>query len=103
MDDFLLNRPNFSKFSAPAAPKIGHFRAKLAPQNGIAPPPNSIPAPYIQICKLIESYTDTGSPIIDFGAFLIFCKQLGNFNLKIMYQTKWRRRTYRIFEKMAQT
>ena len=37
MDDFLLNHPNFSKFSAPAAPKMGHFRPKLAPFWPLAP------------------------------------------------------------------
>ena len=25
MDEFLSNHPNFSKFSAPVAPKMGHF------------------------------------------------------------------------------
>ena len=39
-------------------------------------------APYIQICKSIESFTDTGSPIMDFDAFSIFCNQLGNFMSK---------------------
>ena len=38
--------------------------------------------PYIQIYKLIENYTDTGSPIMEFDVFPIFCNQLGNFMSK---------------------
>ena len=40
---------------------------------------SSIYAPCIQICKLIENYSDTGSPIIDFDAFAIPYYRLRNF------------------------
>ena len=36
-------------------------------------------APYIQICKSIEGFTDTGSPIMDFDAFSILYNRLRNF------------------------
>ena len=34
------------------------------------------------ICKLIEGFTDTGIPIIDFDALSIFCNHLDNFMSK---------------------
>ena len=34
------------------------------------------------ICKLIESFTDTGIPIMEFYEFSIFCNHLDNFMSK---------------------
>ena len=49
------------------------------PYDIFIPTNSSIYAPCIQICKLIENYSDTGSPIIDSEAFAILYYRLRNF------------------------